>query len=282
MGGGSPPRRTRAQATVAGSGSETRKGREANRGTRPAARWRLKRQPGTATADKTGTAPPQHVKVEAHGPMLLHSSSPVGHPRQLLLSSGLLPGYFVDPAHDVDWTYSSRRHLSPELVRSAMSKIWKTLAVAAVAVASLTVTVATPASAAARECDAVHICDYVSPDAAVGPNGASCWADAYPVGTGSRWASVTWGTVYLYWSNNCKTNWAYWQESGSINSCGDLWVDRVSGGGLGAAEDRHYFCPNNGQVRYGYMLTAPTQSAIAEWQNGGKDSGGALAYTNWA
>ncbi|MGC5020157.1 IS607 family element RNA-guided endonuclease TnpB [Micromonospora sp. DT47] len=46
-------------ATVAGSGPETRNGRGADRKTPPAGLVAVKRQPGTATAGKTGTVPPQ-------------------------------------------------------------------------------------------------------------------------------------------------------------------------------------------------------------------------------
>ncbi|RQX07073.1 hypothetical protein DKL51_01115 [Micromonospora globispora] len=45
--------------TVAGSGSETRNGRGADRKTHPGGLVAVKRQPGTATAGKTGTVPPQ-------------------------------------------------------------------------------------------------------------------------------------------------------------------------------------------------------------------------------
>ncbi|NJP32237.1 IS200/IS605 family element transposase accessory protein TnpB [Micromonospora sp. HSS6-12] len=54
-------------ATVAGSGPETLNGRRADRKTPPAGLVAVKRLPGTATADKTGTVPPQG-RTSDHAP----------------------------------------------------------------------------------------------------------------------------------------------------------------------------------------------------------------------
>ena len=53
-----------AQLVVAGSGPETVNGRGADRKTRPGGLVAVKRQPGTAPADKTGTVPPQGRTVD--------------------------------------------------------------------------------------------------------------------------------------------------------------------------------------------------------------------------